>query len=131
MKIRVRHAIVSVLWLLLHSQQPAQAAAPGNGSSLNLLTQNAYLPQLPVLVRVEVRNATGERNRDLWDADAMLTANPPSVTLSTNRISLRNGLGSALVLFSGGGNFTLTATVGSFSTNRFLQDASSVPVTSV
>jgi hypothetical protein len=96
---------------------------------LKLKVPAVYLPQVPVLVRVEVIDPlTGRPDRNLWDADAILST-APSLTLSTNRIVLRNGLGSGLVTFTGGGDFTLTATVGSLSTNRSIQSRAGAPVT--
>src|SRR6185503_17851883 len=82
----------------------------GAQHQLKLLTQSGYLPGVPVLVRVEVRNTNGVE-RNLWDATASLSADA-GVTLSTNRVQLRNGLGSVLVAFRDGGDFNLTATVG-------------------
>ena len=71
----------------------------GAQHSVKVLTQHGYLPGIPVLVRVELRNAAGPE-RELWNADATLSADDPGVTLSTNRVLLRNGLGSALVALS-------------------------------
>jgi hypothetical protein len=99
-------------------------------ASLKLITQNGYLPGKAALVRVEVLNQAGQRDRDLWNAEATLAANA-GVTLSTNRVSLQNGLGTALVVFSGGGDFTLTATVGGMATNRLLRTLAALPVTTV
>jgi hypothetical protein len=64
----------------------------------------------------------------LWDAEATLTSQTPGITLSTNRAVLRNGLGSALVAFSGGGDFTLTATLGPLQTNSLLRTLAASPV---
>src|SRR6185436_19848529 len=93
--------------------------ALGPQHQLKLLTQKGYLPGVPVLVRVEVRNASGPE-RDLWDASAVLSVNQAGVTLSTNRVTLRNGLGSALVAFRDGGDFNLTATVAGLQATRAL-----------
>lgn len=98
---------------------------------LKLVTPASYLPQVPVLVRVEALDAQGGRERSLWDSDVVLTADPASVTLSTNRVHLRNGLGSVLVVFGGSGDFNLTATLGSLQATRTLSDLSGAPVTSV
>jgi hypothetical protein len=97
---------------------------------LKLLTQKGYLPGVPVLVRVEVRNASGPE-RDLWDASAVLSVDQAGVTLSTNRITLRNGLGSALVAFRDGGEFNLTATVANLQATRALVSLTNVAVTNV
>lgn len=102
----------------------------GAQHQIKLLTQSGYLPGVPVLVRVEVRNAKGPE-RDLWDADAMLSVGQPGVTLSTNRVQLRNGLGSALVAFRGGAVFNLTATVGALQTTRPIVSLTNVPVVTV
>src|SRR5687768_16492927 len=80
-------------------------------ASLRVLTQTNYLPGRPVLVRVEGYGPDGQRDRETWDTDAVLTVDSGAITLSTNRITLRNGLGSALVTFTGTGSFNLTATV--------------------
>ena len=103
-----------VLVLLLAAVGLHRAVAqPAAENHLRLWVQNGYLPQVPVLVRVEVLQPDGNKARELWNAEATLTADDPGVTLSTNKIFLRNGLGSALVTFSGGGDFQLTAAVGS------------------
>jgi hypothetical protein len=104
------------------------SAAP---ASLRVLTQHHYLPGLPLLVRVEAYDANGARDRETWDTDATLTVDQPGVTLSTNRITLRNGLGSALVTFTGGGDFNLTATVGSVQATRPFRSVAGQPVTRV
>ena len=98
--------------------------------SLKISTHAGYLPGLPVLVRIEVRNDLGRSERELWDADATLSADN-GVTLSTNRVRLRNGLGSALVAFRDGGNFVLTASVGPLQTTRQLVTLTNSPVTTV
>lgn len=97
---------------------------------LKLLTQSGYLPGVPVLVRVEVRNAIGPE-RNLWDAEAALSADQPGITLSTNRVQLRNGLGSILVAFRGGADFNLTATVGALQASRSLTSVTNLPAVAV
>ena len=59
--------------------------------SLKIIVPAGYLPQVPVLVRVEALDALGGRERSLWDAVVVLSANSGGVTLSTNRVHLRNG----------------------------------------
>src|SRR5256885_1253356 len=100
----------------------------GAQHQLKVLTQRAYLPGVPALVRVEVRKAQDGRELELWDADALLSANN-GVSLSTNRIRLRNGMGSGLVAFTGGGGFTLTATIGALPAPKDLVSVGSAPVT--
>ncbi|HEY0551226.1 MAG TPA: hypothetical protein VGF13_16595, partial [Verrucomicrobiae bacterium] len=102
----------------------------GPQHQLKLFTQKSYLPGVPVLVRVEVRNASGPE-RDLWDATAVLSVDQAGVTLSTNRVTLRNGLGSVLVAFRDSGDFNLTATVASLQATRALVSLTNVAVTNV
>ena len=104
---------------------------PASGHTLRVLVQNGYLPALPVLVRVEVRDASGQRDWTYWDGTATLAADRPGVTLSTNRVELHNGMGSALVTFTGGTNFNLVVTVGGVQTNRPMQTLTNLPVTSM
>jgi len=96
---------------------------------LKLITPAAYLPQVPILVRVEALNSQGVTDRTLWNGEAILGATPAGVTLSSNRVRLRNGLGSTLVTVGGlGGDFTLTATMGSFTASRSLATLAAAPV---
>src|SRR4051812_47596674 len=108
-----------------------QGSLPNTGDWVKLWVQNGYLPALPVLVRVELRTAGGDRDWGVWDTDAVLSVDRSGVTLSTNRITLHNGLGSLLVTFSGGGDFNLTATIGSLSASRPLQSLATVSQTIV
>ncbi len=107
------------------------AATVGLAHQLRVAAPRGYLPGIPVLVRVELHDGTNGVDRSVWNAEATLAANPPSVTLSTNRVTLRNGLGSALVLCSNGGDFQLNVTLGPLSTNAPLQTLTSLPVTLV
>ena len=109
------------------SSRFAASAAP---ASLRMLTQNNYLPGLPVLVRVEGFAPDGSRDRETWDIDATLAADG-GVTLSTNLITLRNGMGSLLVTFTGGADFNLTATVGSAQVTRSLHSVAGNAVTKI
>ena len=106
------------------------SALPTTADSVRLAVQNGYLPGLPALVRVELLTGQGVRNWSQWDGEAQLAADA-GVTLSTNRIRMRNGMGSALVTFAGGGDFTLTATVGTAQATRPLVTLTNAPVTAV
>ena len=96
--------------------------------TLKLLVQRSYLPGVPVLVRVEKLDSRGEIDRALWDADVALSVNPGGVTLSSNMVHLRNGMGSTLVSFTNGGDFDLTATLGALTVTRTLATATNLPV---
>ena len=65
--------IVAALHLFGLAQPASLWAANPPSDSLKVVTQLGYLPQIPVLVRVEVLDASGHRNRDLWDAEAILS----------------------------------------------------------
>ena len=122
----VKSPLILGLAILLAGAVCASAAPV----SLRMLTQNNYLPGLPVLVRVEGYAPDGSRDKETWDIDATLTADA-GVSLSTNKITLRNGVGSILVTFTGGGNFNLTATVGGVAVTRPLLTLAGTPATKV
>jgi hypothetical protein len=111
--------------------QTGFGAEPTLAHSVRLIVQAGYLPQVPVLVRVELLDASGHPDRLVWDADAILSETTAGVTLSTNRLILRNGLGTALVTVSGSGDFDLTATVGPVQASRSLRDLSGALVTTI
>lgn len=127
---RTASLLIAVLLSAFNPLSNVEAAAPAAGNSLKLLTQRGYLPGLPTLVRVEVLTPAGIRDWSLWDGEAILSAEPPAI-LSTNRIPMRNGMGSALVTFNGTGDFTLTATVGELRASRSLVTLTDEPVTLV
>ena len=113
--------------LALSAAFPVFADGPAAPARLKLLTPDRYLPLLPVLVRVEALDARGRRDWSLWDAEVALSSDTAGVNLSTNRVVLRNGLGSALVSVSGAGDFNLIAALGGIRTNRFLHSATGLP----
>ena len=99
--------------------------------TLNIITRDSYLPGVPVLVRVEILADNDGVERGIWDAVANLSVDNPSVNLSTNRVVLYNGLGSALVTFTGSGDFTLAADVTGLHVEKSLADWSNQPVNTV
>lgn len=112
-------------------QSSALAANDINSShSVNLMVHHGYFSGLPVLVRVELWNAYGVE-RELWAADALLSVDNPEVTLSTNRVLLRNGLGSALVDFHGNSDFVLTAAIGPLQAKQPLVSLAAASTTAV
>jgi hypothetical protein len=96
-----------------------------------LIVRDSYLPGIGILIRIEVVRPDGNIERDLWDATATLSVDNSNVNMSTSRIILRNGLGSALITFTGSGDFTLTANVNGTEDSRSLLDVSNEPVTSI
>ncbi|MES2569266.1 MAG: CotH kinase family protein, partial [Verrucomicrobiota bacterium] len=67
--------------------------APG---TLSVTAPAGYLPGVPVLVRVDLRDADGHFDRQSWNRTAVLSASN-NVTLSPGTVTLYNGVGSALV----------------------------------
>jgi hypothetical protein len=119
------------VWTVIGLVGSARAATPGPQHHLKVIVYSGYLPQVPVLVRVELRKANGERDREVWNADAVLSETVSGVTLSTNRITLANGLGTAQVTVSGSGDFNLQVSVGTVQTSVLVRDLSAEPVTRV
>lgn len=100
-------------------------------AEVKLLAPAGYLPGRPFPVRVEARDATGQPDRNLWDGVALLSADNPAISLSTNRVALRNGVGTALVTIAGDTPFILRAAMGAKSgtvpvRNRFLEPVMTV-----
>ncbi|MFC1792803.1 lamin tail domain-containing protein [Planctomycetota bacterium] len=95
----------------------------------NLIVRDSYLPGIPVLVRMELLNEDDTINRNLWDAEARLSVvDNPNITLSTDRITMYNGLGSELVSINGSGDFTLNVEVNGLNTSKVLADWSDEPI---
>jgi hypothetical protein len=94
-----------------------------NAPRIEMIVRDSYLPGVPVLVRVEILRADGTADRDVWDANAVLSvAGNPSVRLDPNLITLHNGLGSGLVTITGKGAFQLTARVNGMERTAALMD---------
>jgi hypothetical protein len=98
---------------------------------LTMVVHPGYLPGIPVLIRVEALNAQGKTDRERWDAEAVLATDQPGVTLSTHRVSLCNGRGTAWVTVSGTTNFTLTATLDALGASRTMTFLGDTPATTV
>ena len=107
------------------------ASGPPVLGEVKLLTPSGYLPGIPFLARVEVRNSAGARDWDLWDAEATLSTDQPNVLLSTNRVALKNGVGTALLSISGTGGFNLRAQVNGEVAARAVRDRSAESISHV
>jgi hypothetical protein len=117
-----------------------EGSQPTGATTLRLIVPDGYLPGVPVLVRLEVLGSDGTIDRNLWDAAATLSVEAnPGVNLSTNgsaipdrdQATLYNGLGSALVGITGGGDFTLAAEVNGSQATAALKDLSAQPIKTV
>jgi hypothetical protein len=118
------------------SNKPApsevEGSQPAEGTTLRLIIPDGYLPGVPVLVRLEVLGSDGTIDRNLWDAAATLSVEGnPGVNLSTNQVTLYNGLGSALVGIAGNGDFILSAEVNGSQASAALRDLSGQPIKTI
>ncbi len=95
---------------------------------VELETASFHLPDIPMLVRVELRDAAGDIARDVFEAEALLKTDPPGVTLSDDRIQLRNGVGSVLTTVDGSGSFTLSVTVDGQTVTRAVASPPTGPI---
>jgi hypothetical protein len=131
----ISQRLILIVQLLIIFILPASASKADINAAgplhAKLIVRGSYLSGIPVLVRVEVVNDSGKIERGLWDAQASLSVDNPNVNLSANKVVLYNGLGSALVKFTGSGNFTLTAKVNGMEVSRQLTDLAGEPVTNV
>ncbi len=135
-------AVLRVSWLVsllagaipegLSAQTEPNLPIDANVPSLRLIVRDSYLPGVPVLVRVEITKPDGTVDRDIWDANAVLSVSGnPGVGLSTDRVVLYNGLGSTLVTVTGRGDFELTARVNGMEETATLADWTGLPVHAV
>ncbi|NIP93280.1 MAG: hypothetical protein GWO24_07415, partial [Akkermansiaceae bacterium] len=92
--------------------------------NLRLVTRDCYLPSNPVLVRLEMRNPDGSFNRNLWDTTATLTTDTPGITLTPDTVTMRNGLGTALVTVTGGSGGVETDLIRTGASWFYLDDGS-------
>ena len=67
----------------------------GNDFSGNifLTTRSSYIPKVPFLVRVDLRDKNGKYIREIWDETATLSSDTPGIRITPNVVNLRNGLG--------------------------------------
>lgn len=108
------------------------AAVDANAPRIDLIVRDSYLPGVPVLVRVQITGKDGAVDRDIWDANAVLSVSGnEAVKLSTDRLVLHNGLGSVLTTFTGGGDFNLTVCAGGMEKTVPLADWTDEPVRAV
>lgn len=116
-----RSSWITGIWILF-------AAAVSAQGGINIVTPAGYVPNVPFLVRVELTNESGAIAREIWDAEAFLFSDNPGVTLSTNKVVLRNGLGTALVTLNGSADFKLTVKVNGNEGTRAVQSLAAAPI---
>jgi len=105
--------------------------AIGPPYSLAVTAPSGYLPDVPFLVRVELRKSDGSMATDVWDADATLGTSNPDVMLATNSLHLYNGMGSVMLAATNTVDFNLAVTVGDLRTNLLVASRAYEPATVV
>jgi len=125
-----KNALIATSFLLL-TATAALALGQAGPLHVELTARSSYLSGTPVLVRVAVVNEYGRIERGLWDAVATLSVDNPAVSLSTDEVTLYNGLGSTLVTFTGAGDFTLSAELNGMRADRHISDLQGEPVTDI
>ena len=116
-------SIGALVFSLLLSTQ----ARCGEEPRLTLLARDSYLPGIPVLLRVELRETDGSLHRDRWNATARVRVEGEGVSISPSEVLLRNGLGSALATIEGSGDLRLVISLDGEELSRDLVDLSDEP----
>ena len=91
--------------------EPANSMTPVSGTlappgSLMIVAPASYVPGVPILVRVDLRDGAGNVDRAAWNRTVNLTASG-AVTLTPSTMTITNGIGSALVTIGGGSGGTV------------------------
>lgn len=122
------HALARLaLPALLLAAAPAFADVWWRDGTLEVSAPAGYRSGSPILVRIDLLDAAGRTRRDVWNATATLSASG-GVALSSSRVALFNGRGSALVTLTGTNACTLEARIGRLAGSRALSSLSAVPV---
>lgn len=116
--------MLSLRWLLVFL---ALSRLPDAAAGVKLIAPTGYIPGVPFLARVELVDAEGNRDRNAWNRQATLSSDQPAVTLSATTVNVRNGAGTALITIAGNANFNLTATIGTESASRAVQNRVAEP----
>ena len=99
----------------------------GGQPRLQLLARDSYLPGIPLLLRVELRNPDGSLHRERWNAVARLRLQGQDADISVDEVLLRNGIGSVLSTREGTGELRLSASLDGLDITRTLADLSGEP----
>ncbi|HEV7866965.1 MAG TPA: lamin tail domain-containing protein, partial [Chthoniobacteraceae bacterium] len=69
---------------------------------MEMIAPASYVPGVPMLVRLDLKDLAGKLDRSAWNRTATLSAGA-GVTLTPSTVQLYNGMGSALVTLAGSG----------------------------
>ena len=99
----------------------------GERPRLELIARDSYLPGVPVLLRVELRDADGSLHRQRWDAVARIRIEGEGASISPGEVMLRNGIGSVLARIEGTGELRLVISLDGEEITKQLADLSGEP----
>ncbi|MCF7975089.1 MAG: lamin tail domain-containing protein [Phycisphaerae bacterium] len=123
--------VFSALFLTLAPSLIPPCSGSEGETTLDLVTRHSYLPDIPVLVRIDLVTEDLQVDTSIWNGTVILETDNPSVHLNPSQVVLFNGRGSALVRISGPGGFTLSAAFNDLTDTQTLTDLSQVPVQQV
>ena len=99
----------------------------GERPRLELIARDSYLPGVPVLLRVELRDADGSLHRQRWDAVARIRIEGEGASISPGEVMLRNGIGSVLARIEGTGELRLVISLDGEEITKELADLTGEP----
>jgi len=102
-------------------------ARGGEPPRLELVARDSYLPGIPLLLRVELRDRDGSLHRQRWDATARVRIEGENAAVTPEEIPLRNGIGSALATIEGTGELRLVISLDDEEISHNLADLSGEP----
>ena len=96
-----------VLWQPASATYTNVSGTLAPAGSLAMTAPASYIPGIPFLVKVDLKDAAGNLDCTAWNRTATLTATN-GVILNPSSVTLTNGMGSALVTVGGGAGGTIT-----------------------
>jgi CotH kinase protein/Lamin Tail Domain len=101
----VQELTAKVLWQPVTAVYTNVSGTLAPSGSLAITAPATYIPGVPFLVRVDLKDGAGNIDRTAWNRTATLSATG-GITLTPSAVTLTNGMGSALVTIGGGGTTT-------------------------
>ncbi len=102
----VNELTAKVLWQPITATYTNVSGTLAASGSLAITAPASYIPGIPFLVRVDLKDGPGNLDRTAWNRTATLSATG-GVTLNPATVTVTNGMGSALVTVGGGAGGTV------------------------